>query len=357
MKKILIVSTTGLGYDGITSVIYNYVIHMNREGMELDFTAFEDTNEEQKRKFGQVGFVHILPDRKKNFPGYVRALSRILKKGYDVVHVHGNSGTMVAEAVCARMCGVFRIIVHGHNTTCSHMWVHKILRVPMMWMAAERLACSDKAGKWLYGNKRYTVLNNAVDLKQFQYNPQKRKSYREEFGVKDAFVIGHSGRFHRQKNHDFLIDIFAEYLGMEPQAKLLLVGDGEELQNIRRKVRRLGLEDHVVFAGRRSDAWEIYSAMDLFLLPSLWEGLPVVMVEAQANGLPVLVSDNITKEAECTDRVFWFDLKKSAAEWAEKIRDIRERAYDRAEELREEIRGKGFDIENEAGVLRKIYFE
>lgn len=355
MKKVLIINTIGLNYNGITSVIFNYSSYMNLSNIKLDFVSFNDMSLEIKNNFEKIGTVHILPHRKKNFIGYIKELQLLLRQNYDVIHIHGNSGTMAAEVLCAKMNKVSKILIHSHNSTCSHKILHKFLKTPMMRLATDYIACSDKAGKWLFGNTKYTVLNNAINIDAFLYNKKIRSQVRNEIGLNDEFLIGHIGHFTEQKNHTFLIDIFYEYQKLDPIAKLLLVSDGPKSNEIKQKVKALGLSDYVIFVGRRNDPQRLYQAMDFFVLPSLWEGLPVVALEAQASGLPVLLSDSITPEAKCTSCIFYLPLRSGAKVWAEKIYSLKNRNYKRPIDIKQEIRSHGFDINYEAQILESIY--
>lgn len=355
--RILIINTLGLHYEGITSVIFNYINAMDRNNLNISFIAFDDIDESLKTRFQELGAIYFVHKRKKNIKQYVKDMDRVLSNGFDVVHIHGNSGTMAIESVLAKKHKAKKIVVHCHNTTCNHKILNEFLKIPMSLCISKRVACSDAAGKWLYGKNKFTTLNNAIDINRYRYDQQKRDTFREEFGIKDEFVIGHSGHFSEQKNHYFLVDVFNAYHKIDNRVKLLLLSDGPRLGDIKEKVRQLGLSEHVIFAGRRSDASDIYNAMDLFLLPSLWEGLPLVMLEAQANGLPLLVSDTITQDAKCTQRTFYYSLDYSAVAWAKKLAEIRKMQFDRSDDMTADIRDKGFDIEYEANVLRKIYLE
>lgn len=165
VKKVLIVSLVGLGYDGITTVIYNYCSNMDRTEIELNFISFSDTANEFDEKFSKLGELQKTANRKTDFIKYVKDLNGILKENdYDVIHIHGNSGTMAVEASFARTHGIKKIIVHSHNTQCDHPRLNLILAPIMKALATDCLACSDAAGKWLYGSKEFTVLNNAVDI-------------------------------------------------------------------------------------------------------------------------------------------------------------------------------------------------
>lgn len=356
--KVLIIPTLGLAYEGITSVIYNYISHMDCEGLDLNFISFLDMDIDLQKKFECFGQVVLLPKRKQYVLKYICLLFKLFKKNkYDVIHVHGNSGTMLIEVLLAKLTRVKKIIVHGHSTECNHEIINKILKFIMLVLSDERLACSDEAGKFLYSKRNFVVLNNAIDLQKYQYDEQVRFKCREEFCVKDEILIGHIGNFYSWKNHAFLIDVFRAYHKINKNSKLLLVSDGPLCQEMQQKVKDLGLEKDVIFAGRRADVERLYQAMDIFIFPSLYEGLGLVAVEAQTAGLPVLASTNVPIEAGCTDLFERMELEKGAKAWAEKIENIISKENDRNKNRKEQIRACGFDIENECEKLRKIYLE
>ena len=264
---------------------------------------------------------------------------------------------MLIEVLAAKLCGVKNVIVHAHSTRTDHPLVNGLLKHPMMWLSRTCIACSEATGQWLYGRYPYTLLNNAISLDGFRFRRDLRQQYRQEFGIGDAFLIGHIGHFTEPKNHFFLIDVFAAFHALEPDSRLLLISDGPRFQQVKEKVEQLGLTDAVIFAGRRSDVAGIYSAMDLFILPSCWEGLPLVVVEAQVNGLPVLLSDVVTKAAKCTDRVFYKSLDQGAQSWAEDLRILQKTQFDRSVDFCPVIGEKGFDIRTEAEKLRELYLK
>ena len=357
-KRILIINTIGMGLEGISFVILNYLQHMSLEGLELHTIAHPKSNADMRKKMEALCTVHILPRRRSDLKGYLRGLREIFRRGIDVLHVHGNSGTMAIEVVLAKLCGVKKILVHAHSTRTDHPAVNAVLKHPMMWLSRECIACSEASGQWLYGKYPYTLLNNAIELDCFRFQDALREQYRSEFGIQEGeFLIGHIGHFTEPKNHFFLIDVFAAFRALEPASKLLLISDGPRFRQVQEKVADMGLQDAVIFAGRRSDVAGIYSAMDLFILPSCWEGLPLVMVEAQANGLPVLVSDVVTREAKCLDRVWYKSLGDGAESWAESLRQLRNQGFDRRDDVRAAIGAKGFDIVAEAEILRNIYLK
>ena len=358
IKKVLVINTVGFQYEGTTSVILNYIGTMERDGLDFTFPVYEDTPQTLKERLDCLGRTVTVPDRKKDVRSYIPCLYRILGEGYDVIHIHGNSGTMLIETVLAKLRGVKKIIVHAHSTNTDHPVANALMKYPMMCLADQRLACSRAAGGWLYGNHPYTILNNAIDISKFRFDPQKREEYRKTFGVEpEEFLIGHVGHFTPPKNHLFLLDVFNIYQKRNPKSKLLLIGDGPDQQQVKERAKELGIGNQVIFAGRRSDTASIYSAMDIFLLPSRWEGLPLVMLEAQVNGLPMLVSDVITKDAGCTDRVVYQTLSDDPGIWADGIQRMKDKSFAREDDLSGFVRENGFDIHEEAEKLRRIYIE
>ena len=358
MKKILISPTLGLDLEGITSVIYNYSKAMDRSNLQLCFLTYGDLKPAVRERFQSLGEILFVADRKQSTFAYMKGYVALLKEhSFDVVHINGNSGTMIIEVLLAKLCGVKNVMVHGHSTRTNHPFINTILKVPMMWLSQECIACSEATGQWLYGKYPYTLLNNAIELDKFRFEETLREKYREEFGVQKEFLVGHIGHFTEPKNHFFLIDVFAAFHKLEPNSKLLLISDGPRFQQVQEKVAQLGLQDAVIFAGRRSDVAGIYSAMDLFILPSCWEGLPLVMVEAQMNGLPLLVSDAVTSAAKCTDRVWYKSLEDGAQSWAETLLKLKNQRFDRQKDFRGIIAEKGFDIQAEAEKLRQLYLK
>lgn len=360
MKKILISPTLGLDLEGITSVIYNYTKAMDRSDLQLSFLTYGDLKPAVRERFEPLGEILFVSDRKQSTKAYLKDYAALLKaRSFDVVHINGNSGTMILEVLLAKLHGVKNVIVHAHSTRTNHPVINALLKYPMMWLSDVCIACSEASGQWLYGRYPYILLNNAVALENFRFQDSLREQYRKEFGLQDGeFLIGHIGHFTEPKNHFFLIDIFAEFHSLEPASKLLLISDGPRYQQVQEKVAQLGLEDSVIFAGRRSDIAGIYSAMDLFILPSCWEGLPLVLVEAQANGLPVLASDVITEDAICCpERVQFKSLEDGAESWAKQLKQIKDCSYNRKTDTHGDIAEKGFDIHLEAEKLRQIYLK
>lgn len=360
MKRVLIINTIGFGYEGISSVIINYIENMNREGLEFYFAAFENTGVRIKKKLETLGRVIEVPFRKKNVCKYMVSLNRLLKSRFDIVHIHGNSGTMAIETCLCKLNKIKKTLIHCHSTHTNYPMVNQLLKGIAIRQADICLACSKAAGEFLYGKNKYIVLNNAIQIKKYKFNEEIRRKYRKQFGITQEILVGHIGYFSKVKNHEFLIDAFKEYYERNHNSKLLLVSDGILQHEIKKKAESLGLKKVVIFAGRRSDVECLYQAMDIFVLPSLWEGLPLVTIEAQAAGLPVLVSENVTEAAGCTEQFYVMNLDSGAKRWAEKMEGILDEKskIERIDtKIQKDIRDKGFDISKEASKLRCIYVD
>lgn len=348
---------------GVEAVTINYYRNIDKNKVQLDFICDEDSTnipyEEIERMGGKV---IIIPSYSKPFK-YHKALKRVLKEGnYKIIHSNINT-LSVFSLFAAKCAGVPVRIAHSHSTTNKKEkkknLMKQILRPFSKVFATDYMCCSELAGRWLFGNKEYDkgnvyLLNNAIDLDKFKYNESLRKKKRKELGIKDdTLVIGHIGRFVAQKNHDFLIDIFNEIHKKNNNSILLLAGQGPLMEDIKNKVKDLNLDDNVKFLGQRNDANELYQAFDVFLLPSLYEGLPVVGVEAQAAGLLCYLSDDMTKETKVLDITKFMSLNNTPEEWANNILDDVKK-YKRIDTSKE-MTAKNFNIKEEAKKLEEYY--
>ena len=311
---------------GVEAVVMNYYRHIDRTKIQFDFICDDDSTNipyDEIKSLG--GKVILIPPYQKVFK-YHKELKKVLKTGkYQIVHSHINT-LSVFSLYAAKCAGVPVRIAHSHSTTNKKEWkknlLKQVLRPFSKLFATNYMACSELAGRWLFGNKTFDkgevyILNNAIDLDKFIYNETKRKKHRKELGIKDdTLVIGHVGRFVEQKNHRFLIDIFNEVHKENNNSVLLLVGQGPLEGEIKEKVNMLGLNDSVIFAGQRSDVNELYSAMDVFVLPSLYEGLGMVLVEAQVAGLPCLASTEVPEIAKISDNIEFNNLSDGISKWS-----------------------------------------
>ena len=346
---------------GVEQVILNYYRHIDRNEVQFDFVLHNGALKSYVDNIESLGGkVYKITPYKSNPVKTVLEMYKIMKGSYQIVHSNMNA-LSVFPLFAAYLAGVPVRILHNHSTDTKaeplRTFVKHLLRPFARLLANEYWACSKLAGEWMYGKQavadgRVTIINNAIDLKQFAFDEVKRNKLRKELGLQDCFVIGHVGRFMKQKNHDFLVDIFAEVVKKQDNAKLLLIGDGPLREQIENKVKTLGLNEKVIFTGVRSDVADLYNAMDVFVLPSFYEGLPVVGVEVQANGLPFLCSSNVTKEILISDRIGLVELEKGAKAWAEKILAFSEKKRIVASN---DISQSGFDIEVEAEKMEKRY--
>lgn len=350
--------TNSIGFTGVSVSVMNYYNVMDKTNIIIDFVVPNKVDDSFKNLINSNGGkVYQLSMRNRNPFQYLCQLTKIMKTSYyDIVHTHGNSCTLVIEMCAAILAGVKIRIAHSHNTTCSHKFINKLLRPFFNKTYTHGFACGLDAGKWLFRNKEFTVILNGININKFTYNFEKRKEYKEKYNIKEKKVIGHVGAFNYQKNHEFLIDIFYELTKIDPNYVLMLAGDGELRPLIEQKVISLGLYDKVVFLGKTLEVPELIQAMDIMVLPSRFEGLPIVLIEWQSACLPCLVSDKVTKEAKLTNLIEFMSLEKEAIIWAQKIHEIT--IIDR-EEIREqilkELQEAGYDINHNAAILSNLY--
>lgn len=357
----------GMNRGGIETFIMNIYRKIDIKKVQFDFLVH--TNEEcaydqEIKDLG--GKIYSVPSRKKGLIKNYKALNTFFKNHseYKIIHHHLSSLTYVAPLKIASKYNVPVRIVHSHNTKQGghwlHKYIHKINQLFVKSFATDYFACSDLAAKWLYPNNiykknKFEIINNAIDTDDFVFNENSRNLKRKEFNLKDEFVIGHVGRFHPQKNHNFLIDIFKYINDRNKETKLLLIGDGNLRSDIKIKAKKLNLKDDVIFTGVRSDIPDLLNLMDVFVMPSHHEGLPVTLVEAQAAGLPCVLSNNITNEVEIIDNVDWCDLDDNLSVWSEKI--LKYKSTNIKRDTRKEIIEAGFDTKHVADELMKFYLK
>ena len=347
---------------GVESVVFNYLRNMDLDGIETDVLYDSDSTVPPPEDLEERGvrFIEIPPYQK--LPSYIKTIKKLCREnGYDIVHSHLNSLSGF-PLFAAKRGGVKIRIAHNHTTSSraegKRDLAKRALRPLARRYAANYAACSEKAGRWLFGDAAFDsgnvrIFNNAIDIDKFAYDPSSRAGIREEYGVGDGFVLLHVGRFVTTKNHLFIIDIFMELKKYRPDAKLMLVGDGELLDGVRQKAASESLDKDVIFCGVVFDAEKYYSAADAFVLPSLYEGLPVVALEAEAAGLDVYISDTVTRECAVSPHVSFLPLSAGAEEWAKQI--VSAPPHDRRADA-EVMRASAFDITGSANDMRRYYF-
>lgn len=258
-----------------------------------------------------------------------RKIFKKLRDSYNAIYFN-TSGLYYAIPYLFAVIYGYRIILHSHSTSGKKIksFIHMFNRWWIMKFVSVRLACSKPAGEWMFGNKQsFDIIPNAVDLDRFKFCMQNRIDCRKKYGVDDYYLIGTIGRLHWGKNQVFLVEILKELLKKNVDAKLIIVGEGEMKEQIIAKAEELGVAQRVIFTGQKDSTEMYYSAMDCFLLPSFAEGFPVTLVEAQANGIPCIVSDRVTRETNISGNIKFLSLDSSPLLWAEEVMNNRER-YD-----------------------------
>lgn len=357
--KILMVNTVATEKNGITNVIMNIVSNINDEGVKVDLisinkpaTLYYDILEQHGGK------IFVLNRSRKKILMYVQELKRIIKKeSYDVIHVHGNSHTVILELLAAKLAGCTVRIAHAHNTTCRSHLSHLLFTPFFNFLCTHRLACGQDAGRFMHGRHEFVVVNNGVDTKRFSFCPEARQKIRVQYGVQDKIVIGHVGMFNVAKNQLFLLEVLKSLLSRNEQYCLMLLGEGERLQAVEHKAIQLGIRDSVFFVGGTDNVPEYLSAMDFIMMPSLFEGLPLTLIEEQASGLICLVSDRIAKEADKTGNLLFLPLENGPEAWVETVEKLNLTTcrINNSKVAIQKIKACGYSIENEAQKLKQYY--
>ena len=350
---------------GIDRYLLNFLEAVQDQDVEIDFLTDKVDKELETYLRAYRSEIYAVAGLKHPVKQFRQVCAILRRKQYDMVYLNVSTAIDCVAAFAAKHMKVRERAIHSHSSgnDCEssvqrlvYNVAHRICKA-FCWRAGTRFyGCSVKAGRWLFPGKivesdRFEVIYNAVDRRKYQYHPDWRKEMRAGLGVEGKFVVGSIGNFCYQKNYPFLIDVFEQLYKLENDAVLLLAGKGVQLDAIRRRVKEKGLEDAVKFLGFREDADRLYQAMDVFLLPSRFEGLPVVGVEAQSSKLPCVLSSSITPETKIQDHCYFLDLKAGPKRWAQFIAEHRE--YDR-EQVKLLKEAKNYDLEIQTEQLRRI---
>lgn len=352
---------------GIESFLYNVLLYVSKQSHQVDIVAAELTDSIFTESLRQHGIRFIkLSGKQQNLWANHSAFRQLLRvEQYDVVHLNIFHGLSLYYAYLARQAGVPVRIAHSHNTMLRQsrtrplkQLLHQMARSLFTNSATDLWACSAQAAGFLFSRKAiekkgFQFIPNGIHVERFQFHPAIRNRVREELGIQKKFVIGNVGRLCYQKNQDFLLDVLAEVICREPQACLLLVGEGEEETKLRKKAALLGISDAVIFYGTSPCVEQLLWAMDVFAFPSRFEGLGIAVVEAQAAGLPVLCSEQIPCEAHVTQILQALPLETGAKAWAESLLAL-EVPMDR-ENRAVEVKNAGFDIADTAERVEAYY--
>lgn len=368
-KKIKVAQIMGKWVGGgVEAVIMNYYCNIDNSKIEFDFIFDSDSIYIPRKEIEAIGGNVIVVPPYQCVLKYQKELKRIFKNNkYDIVHSNINTLSVIPLRV-AKKCNIPIRIAHSHSTTIkievAKNILKQVLRPFSKVYANEFFACSEVAGRWQFGDKtfekgRVTLINNAIDIERFKYNEIERKNIRESLGLSDeTLVIGSVGRFVKTKNQSFLLDVLEELIKQNNNSKLLLMGQGPLEGEIKEKIKQKGLQNNVIIVGQRNDIERYYQAMDVFTLPSLYEGLGMVLIEAQTSGLPCIASTNVPKITKVTDNFEFLPIDNNYSNinlWVSAILNASKSSVRRSN--KELISSHGYDIKKEAINLQNKYIE
>lgn len=344
---------------GLETMLMNYYRNVDRTKVQFDFLTHRTEKGAYEDEIIDMGgrVYHAPRLYPQNYPQYFKYMKEFFEEhpGYQIIHSHIDTMSYF-PLLAAKYSNVPVRIGHSHSSKLDID-----LKYPIKYFALKRIskvanvdfACGEMAGKFMWGDKKFKVVHNAIDLEKFTFDETIRKKIRQKLKIaENELVIGHVGRFNKIKNQLFLIDIFNEFVKNRSNSMLVLIGKGEDETKIRSKVHELKLDDKVIILVDRSDVNELYQSFDLFVMPSLFEGLPVVGVEAQANGLPCIFSENISEEVILTGNAVRIPLANNAKEWSNKISNTN---IIRNAKALSELQEEGYDIKLEARKLEEWY--
>ena len=343
---------------GLETMLMNYYRYIDRNEIQFDFLTHRPERSDYDDEIESLGgrVFHAPRLYPQNYAAYFSFMKSFFREHpeYQIVHSHIDSMSFL-PLLAAKMAGIPIRIAHSHSTSIDMDYKYilkQIYRRGLAMVATDNFACGKKAGEFLFGSRAFTLIPNAIDADRFYYNEAERANVRKELKLEGKFVIGHVGRFTYLKNHGFLLEILACMLEKNENVRLLLIGTGEKKEEIQDKAKQMGLEEYVLFLGSRSDVERFYQAMDVFVMPSLFEGVPVVGIEAQFTQLPCVFSDRVPDEVAFTDLCCFVPLNDSPEKWAERIFAS---VNGRRGEM--DISGAAYDIKNARHLLLDMYIE
>lgn len=351
---------------GTETIALNYYKNLNHDLVGMDFLFYGPSLPRFSKELEANGdrVINVV-DYTDNLIGSIREIRDVVKNGnYDIVHAQLNALNFFP--LLGAYLGGAKIRIAANHSTANMKYEPKksivkyLVRPSAGILATNYAACSEYAGEWCFGkralkNGKIKIIHNAIDLSSFNYSDETRQNVRDHMGWSDKFVIGHAGRFTEQKNHKFMVEIFAKIHEKCPEAVLAFAGDGHLMQEIKEQVKELGLTDAVQFLGVRFDMNELMQGMDIFLFPSLYEGLGNVITEAQAVGLRSVASDAVPNEVKMTELVDFISLNKSADFWADAILKYKDGYVHKSRH--DDLKKAGYEIKSAAKDLEKYYLQ
>lgn len=360
MKKIKVLEVgldTNLG--GIETYLLTLASGIDKNLYSLDFLSFDNNEPCFASELTKMGCgIKYVRSRRTSWFGNAKDIRKLIKTGqYNIVHCHLNSLTYITPALEGLKAGC-KVIVQSHNggmaIGSSSRLLNIINRIRLPYNRLTLVAVSDIAGKWMFGKHSYQIISNGVNTDVFKFDPDRRKTTRNSLSIPDnSSVVIHVGAFRTQKNHSFIIDVFNEFHKKHENSFLILVGDGELKQNIEERAKTLGLDKSIIFTGNRKDIPNLLSAADSFLFPSLYEGAPLAMIEAEANGLNCVVSDNIS-ENNCFENCTRLSLASPKSDW---ISALEKKTGQDRKSFSDSVKNAGYGIDREIRAIEQLYKE
>lgn len=350
----------GLNVGGAEAFLYNVLSELEDEDFHIDFVIqdWEIKNHKLYDLCLRKGFrIYKVPAFNRNLYGYIKSMNKIMQESYDVVHFHANALINIIPLLFVSKQRM-KIIVHSHNS-CNNLGgalgkiIHLFNRKLIEKIATINVACSTMAGKWMFGNQEFLLINNGINIDTYKFNPEKREHIRKKYGIEGRTVIGHVGRFVEAKNHEHILHVFKKYVCEDNNAVLMLVGDGPLKNDIVNLAKKLNISERVIFTGEIQDTSKFYNAFDCILFPSLYEGLPFVLVEAQANGLPIVASANVTREIDLIGNVQFLSLDSEIEKWTTALK--KRLSYAERFKCAEKMKKTRYNIETVVSMVKSLY--
>lgn len=357
----VLVSSLSRDFGGVESLFLSLAQYAKDNDIQMDFVC-TDSSAAREEEFASYGSrVHHVERPSRNLRRFSDSFKKLFEsEKYDIYHVNLTRYRFPLDILLAKKYGA-KVILHCHATqiydvgSLKYRMIRKteqmIFRPLTLSCSNLNLACSDNAGRYLFPKGKYQVLHNGIDLGKFRYSEEDRNRIRSELGLEGKKIIGHIGRFSHEKNHSYLLSVLKEMLKKDSEYRLLCVGSGDLFRQKTEEAEEMGIADEVVFTGQRRDTYALLSAMDIFVFPSIHEALPITLIEAQANGLPCVVSDCVTKEIDVIDRIVRLSLTEDPAIWADRAGEL----TGKREILMNISKFHDFDIASMAKRLRDIY--
>lgn len=352
----------GLNRGGAETMVMNLYRNIDRDKIQFDFVTHLDEKGDYEDEIEKMGGRIFRVPRYKivNHIGYINAWKKLLRNHPEWKIVHGHMYTLASIYLKVARNEDRLTIAHSHNTSNGKglkAMAKTIIEKPLASIADRFMACSNEAGIWLFGEDivngdNYTMLPNAIDVDSFKLNEEKRRKSREVLNLNGKIVLGHIGRYNYQKNFPFLIDFVEELSKRNTDYVLLQIGDGKKFEELQCKIKEKSLEKNFISLGVRNDIPDLMQAMDIFILPSLFEGLPVTVVEAQASGLPCLLSDRVTEDVNLTRSIDYLPIDQGINIWVNKVLNM---SKERELDAPDKVRKAGYDISDTADMIQEYY--